>query len=298
MTNDKPKILKIDAPSSIEILAQDPEKAKLILEIKKFNRESDLLEPPDQPSNLAVRILKSPWSTIVGIILSSLITWYFTYQDIENVKNQAERDRQKDIYDILLDERQSIYHKNSEDCESFFHVSSAVFEGSEKIGNKNFSEIIDQLIPSIPHKNCQKVAENFATKISIGEVEQKSIQELDQTAEEVIEPGKEVIDKDIEELVSQLNGDQRKQASAALIQLSKTDKKQQVVNALINGIASLDEYRKNLYIAYILGKIDNWDSTDYQEVCNLKTSDYYNSDSTFRKRVNQAINKSKNPCPN
>lgn len=67
---------------------------------------------------------------------------------------------------------------------------------------------------------------------------------------------------------------------------------------MIKSINFYQRNRKNLYVAYILGKIDNWDSPDYQQVCNLKSSDYYKSDSTFRKRVDQAISKSKNPCSN
>lgn len=69
--------------------------------------------------------------------------------------------------------------------------------------------------------------------------------------------------------------------------------KPRVVNALIVGIVGDKEenpYLKNLYIAYTLANIKDWNSSEYGKVCNLKKSKNYN-DPTFKMRVNNAINK-------
>ena len=51
MSKDTTKIREFDTQEIKKILEEDPEKVKLILEIEKFNRESELLKVQHQPSN-------------------------------------------------------------------------------------------------------------------------------------------------------------------------------------------------------------------------------------------------------
>jgi hypothetical protein len=96
-------------------------------------------------------------------------------------------------------------------------------------------------------------------------------------------------------LIKKFTTSERKNASLTLSELANKDPEANplVVKGLIVGIVGDKEenaYLKNLYIAYTLAKINDWNSSEYGKVCNLKTSKNYN-DPTFKMRVNNAINK-------
>ena len=71
MSKHIPEIVEISPQETQKILEQDPEKAKIELEIKKFNRESEVLKIQHQPSNLGEKIVKSPWFKLLLAVLSS-----------------------------------------------------------------------------------------------------------------------------------------------------------------------------------------------------------------------------------
>ncbi|NCR39822.1 MAG: hypothetical protein GPJ21_08070 [Microcystis aeruginosa W13-11] len=212
--------------------------------------------------------------------------------EIKDLKEQAHKNRLKDIYGIFLTNTDVIYSKTPSECENFARITDAVYHGSEDLG-----PIFNRLAANVNATKCQSILWQLAEQ-QPNSNQPPSPEDKQQAQEQATSISKLKSDKvtiQIEDLIKKFTTSERKTASLTLSELANkdTEAKPRVVNALIGGIVGDKEenaYLKNLYIAYTLAKIKDWSSPQYQKVCNLKTSKNYN-DPTFKMRVNNAINK-------
>lgn len=132
----------------------------------------------------------------------------------------------------------------------------------------------------------------------------------EQSESAILPEQKKIVENaEVSALVNKLDTFDRYAASRELIK-QYTNESGTITNALINSIrkeGEENEYRQNLYVAYVLAKIPNgWSGTknQFQSICGLKNTENYKSDKTFHDRVNQAIKNYKNDlnqslqCPN
>ncbi|TRU93126.1 MAG: hypothetical protein EWV76_00230 [Microcystis novacekii Mn_MB_F_20050700_S1] len=261
----------------------NPEQAKIILEYEKLKEDNHWLKT---------------FLTFVAGALIPLIGLgpqiIQKQQEIQNLKEQAKKNIEKDIYGIFLTNRTVIYSTNPSECESFARITDAVYHGSEDLG-----PIFNRLADNVNAKNCKSILWQLEEQ-QPNSNQSPSPEDKQQAQEQATSISKLKSDKvtiQIEDLIKKFTTSKRKTASLTLSELANKDPeaKPRVVNALIGGIVGDNDnkenaYLKNLYIAYTLGKINDWNSSEYGKVCDLKKSKNYN-DPTFKMRVNNAINK-------
>ncbi|NCS77031.1 MAG: hypothetical protein GPJ17_07270 [Microcystis aeruginosa K13-07] len=261
-----------------ELSVGNPEQAKIILEYEKLKADNHWL--------------KTFLSFVAGALIPSFIlalTYYYKQkeiiqkqQEIQNLEEEAHKNRLKDIYGIFLTNRNVIYSTNPSECENFAKDLGPIFNRLAANVNatkcKSILWLLEEQQPNSnqpPSPEDKQQAQEQATSISKLKSDKVTIQ--------------------IEDLIKKFTTSERKTASLTLSELANKDPeaKPLVVNALIGGIVGDKEenaYLKNLYIAYTLANIKDWSSPQYQKVCDLKKSKNYN-DPTFKMRVNNAINK-------
>lgn len=251
----------------------NPEQAKIILEYEKLKEDNHWS--------------KSFLSFVAGALTSILLLVgqiSQKQQEIQNLEEEAHKNRLKDIYGIFLTNRNVIYSTNPSECENFAKDLGPIFNRLAANVNatkcKSILWLLEEQQPNSnqpPSPEDKQQAQEQATSISKLKSDKVTIQ--------------------IEDLIKKFTTSERKTASLTLSELANKDPeaKPLVVKALIGGIVGDNDnkenpYLKNLYIAYTLANIKDWSSPQYQKVCNLKTSKNYN-DPTFKMRVNNAINK-------
>ncbi|NCR07574.1 MAG: hypothetical protein GPI95_03995 [Microcystis aeruginosa LG13-11] len=268
----------------------NPEQAKIILEYEKLKEDNHW---------------SKPFLTFVAGALIPLIGLWLVARDkqqeiaqkdaeIQDLKEQAHKNRLKDIYGIFLTNRNVIYSTNPSECENFARITDAVYHGSKDLG-----PIFNRLADNVNATKCKSILWQFSEQ-QPHLYEPPSPENKQQAQEQATSISKLKSDKvtiQIEHLIQKFTTSERKTASLTLSELANKDPeaKPLVVKALIGGIVGDNDnkenpYLKNLYIAYTLANIKDWSSPQYQKVCNLKTSKNYN-DPTFKMRVNNAINK-------
>lgn len=268
----------------------NPEQAKIILEYEKLKEDNHWSKP-------FLTFVAGALIPLIGLVLVARDKQQEIAQkdaEIQDLKEQAHKNRLKDIYGIFLTNRTVIYSTNPSECENFARITDAVYHGSEDLG-----PIFNRLAANVNATKCQSILWQLEEQ-QPNSNQQPSPEDKQQAQEQATSISKLKSDKvtiQIEDLIKKFTTSERKTASLTLSELANKDPeaKPLVVNALIGGIVGDNDnkenpYLKNLYIAYTLGKIKDWSSPQYQKVCNLKTSKNYN-DPTFKMRVNNAINK-------
>jgi len=261
----------------------NPEQAKIILEYEKLKEDNHWL--------------KTFLTFVAGALIPALLLGLQIIQkdtEIKKLEEQAKKNIEKDIYGIFLTNRTVIYSKTPSECENFARITDAVYHGSEDLG-----PIFNRLADNVNAKNCKSILWQLEEQ-QPNSNQSPSPEDKQQAQEQATSISKLKSDKvtiQIEDLIKKFTTSDRKTASLTLSELANKDPeaKPRVVNALIGGIVGDNDnkenaYLKNLYIAYTLGKINDWNSSEYGKVCDLKKSKNYN-DPTFKMRVNNAINK-------
>lgn len=266
----------------------NPEQAKIILEYEKLKEDNHWSKP-------FLTFVAGALIPLIGLVLVARDKQQEIAQkdaEIQDLKEQAHKNRLKDIYGVFLTNRTVIYSTNPSECENFARITDAVYHGSEDLG-----PIFNRLAANVNATKCQSILWQLEEQ-QPNSNQQPSPEDKQQAQEQATSISKLKSDKvtiQIEDLIKKFTTSERKTASLTLSELANKDPEANplVVKALIVGIVGDKEenaYLKNLYIAYTLGKIKDWSSPQYQKVCNLKTSKNYN-DPTFKMRVNNAINK-------
>jgi hypothetical protein len=256
----------------------NPEQAKIILEYEKLKEDNHWSKP-------FLTFVAGALIPLIGLVLVARDKQQEIAQkdaEIQDLKEQAHKNRLKDIYGIFLTNRNVIYSTNPSECENFAKDLGPIFNRLAANVNatkcKSILWLLEEQQPNSnqpPSPEDKQQAQEQATSISKLKSDKVTIQ--------------------IEDLIKKFTTSERKTASLTLSELANKDPeaKPLVVNALIGGIVGDKEenaYLKNLYIAYTLANIKDWSSPQYQKVCDLKKSKNYN-DPTFKMRVNNAINK-------
>ncbi|NCR24981.1 MAG: hypothetical protein GPJ25_00495 [Microcystis aeruginosa LE13-04] len=271
-----------------ELSVGNPEQAKIILEYEKLKEDNHWSKP-------FLTFVAGALIPLIGLVLVARDKQQEIAQkdaEIQDLKEQAHKNRLKDIYGIFLTNRTVIYSTNPSECENFARITDAVYHGSEDLG-----PIFNRLAANVNATKCQSIlwqlAEQQPNSNQPPSPEDK--QQAQEQATSISELKSDKVTIQIEDLIKKFTTSERKNASLTLSELANKDPEANplVVKALIVGIVGDKEenaYLKNLYIAYTLAKINDWNSSEYGKVCNLKTSKNYN-DPTFKMRVNNAINK-------
>lgn len=271
-----------------ELSVGNPEQAKIILEYEKLKEDNHWSKP-------FLTFVAGALIPLIGLVLVARDKQQEIAQkdaEIQYLKEQAHKNRLKDIYGIFLTNRTVIYSTNPSECENFARITDAVYHGSEDLG-----PIFNRLAANVNATKCQSIlwqlAEQQPNSNQPPSPEDK--QQAQEQATSISELKSDKVTIQIEDLIKKFTTSERKNASLTLSELANKDPEANplVVKALIVGIVGDKEenaYLKNLYIAYTLAKINDWNSSEYGKVCNLKTSKNYN-DPTFKMRVNNAINK-------
>ncbi len=271
-----------------ELSVGNPEQAKIILEYEKLKEDNHWSKP-------FLTFVAGALIPLIGLVLVARDKQQEIAQkdaEIQYLKEQAHKNRLKDIYGIFLTNRTVIYSTNPSECENFARITDAVYHGSEELG-PNFN----RLAANVNATKCQSIlwqlAEQQPNSNQPPSPEDK--QQAQEQATSISELKSDKVTIQIEDLIKKFTTSERKNASLTLSELANKapEANPLVVKALIDGIVGDKEenaYLKNLYIAYTLAKINDWNSSEYGKVCNLKTSKNYN-DPTFKMRVNNAINK-------
>ena len=256
----------------------NPEQAKIILEYEKLKEDNHWSKP-------FLTFVAGALIPLIGLVLVARDKQQEIAQkdaEIQDLKEQAHKNRLKDIYGVFLTNRTVIYSTNPSECENFAKDLGPIFNRLAANVNatkcKSILWLLEEQQPNSnqpPSPEDKQQAQEQATSISKLKSDKVTIQ--------------------IEDLIKKFTTSERKTASLTLSELANKDPeaKPLVVNALIGGIVGDKEenaYLKNLYIAYTLANIKDWSSPQYQKVCDLKKSKNYN-DPTFKMRVNNAINK-------
>jgi len=107
-----------------ELSVGNPEQAKIILEYEKLKADNHWL--------------KTFLSFVAGALIPSFIlalTYYYKQkeiiqkqQEIQNLEEEAHKNRLKDIYGIFLTNRNVIYSTNPSECENFARITDAVYQ--------------------------------------------------------------------------------------------------------------------------------------------------------------------------
>ncbi|MDY7047840.1 MAG: hypothetical protein RPG89_04260 [Microcystis panniformis WG22] len=281
-----------------KLLQDDPEKVKIRLECEKLKREYHWQKSP--LINTSVSFVAGVLISLLGVLVQSYVVQKSTklandhQKEIKQMElnaqiKQAEESRKKDIYSIFIENRDSIYSEDTEKCKNFLHITRATYDNDPLL-----SPIIQRVIFGIKNQECKQSYTNAYIAIDAKKPESSEEKKLGQ--EKAMSISK-LDDKEqqIQNLIGQFTKPNRKIASLALSKLANDDKttKPLVVDNLIRNIVddgSDKAYVKNLYIAYTLANINDWNSEKYQRVCKLKESNYYN-DQTFATRVDNAIEK-------
>jgi len=271
-----------------ELSVGNPEQAKIILEYEKLKEDNHWSKP-------FLTFVAGALIPLIGLVLVARDKQQEIAQkdaEIQDLKEQAHKNRLKDIYGVFLTNRTVIYSTNPSECENFARITDAVYHGSEDLG-----PIFNRLAANVNATKCQSIlwqlAEQQPNSNQPPSPEDK--QQAQEQATSISELKSDKVTIQIEDLIKKFTTSERKNASLTLSELANKDPEANplVVKALIVGIVGDKEenaYLKNLYIAYTLAKINDWNSSEYGKVCNLKTSKNYN-DPTFKMRVNNAINK-------
>ena len=271
-----------------ELSVGNPEQAKIILEYEKLKEDNHWSKP-------FLTFVAGALIPLIGLVLVARDKQQEIAQkdaEIQYLKEQAHKNRLKDIYGIFLTNRTVIYSTNPSECENFARITDAVYHGSEDLG-----PIFNRLAANVNATKCQSIlwqlAEQQPNSNQPPSPEDK--QQAQEQATSISELKSDKVTIQIEDLIKKFTTSERKNASLTLSELANKapEANPLVVKALIVGIVGDKEenaYLKNLYIAYTLAKINDWNSSEYGKVCNLKTSKNYN-DPTFKMRVNNAINK-------
>jgi len=271
-----------------ELSVGNPEQAKIILEYEKLKEDNHWSKP-------FLTFVAGALIPLIGLVLVARDKQQEIAQkdaEIQDLKEQAHKNRLKDIYGIFLTNRTVIYSTNPSECENFARITDAVYHGSEDLG-----PIFNRLAANVNATKCQSIlwqlAEQQPNSNQPPSPEDK--QQAQEQATSISELKSDKVTIQIEDLIKKFTTSERKNASLTLSELANKDPEANplVVKGLIVGIVGDKEenaYLKNLYIAYTLAKINDWNSSEYGKVCNLKTSKNYN-DPTFKMRVNNAINK-------
>jgi hypothetical protein len=273
-----------------ELSVGNPEQAKIILEYEKLKEDNHWSKP-------FLTFVAGALIPLIGLVLVARDKQQEIAQkdaEIQYLKEQAHKNRLKDIYGIFLTNRTVIYSTNPSECENFARITDAVYHGSKDLG-----DILNRLGNHVKAEKCREILWQLEEQ-QPNSNQPPSPEDKQQAQEQATIISKLKSDKvtiQIEDLIKKFTTSERKTASLTLSELANkdTEAKPLVVNALIRGIVGDNDnkenpYLKNLYIAYTLAKIKDWSSPQYQKVCNLKTSKNYN-DPTFKMRVNNAINK-------
>ena len=268
----------------------NPEQAKIILEYEKLKEDNHWSKP-------FLTFVAGALIPLIGLVLVDRGKQQEIAQkdaEIQNLKEQAHKNILKDIYGIFLTNRNVIYSTNPSECENFARITDAVYHGSKDLG-----PIFNRLADNVNATKCKSILWQFSEQ-QPNSNQPPSPEDKQQAQEQATSISKLKSDKvtiQIEDLIKKFTTSERKTASLTLSELANKDPeaKPRVVNALIGGIVGDNDnkenaYLKNLYIAYTLGKINDWNSSEYGKVCDLKKSKNYN-DPTFKMRVNNAINK-------
>lgn len=110
----------------------------------------------------------------------------------------------------------------------------------------------------------------------------------------------QIIEQDFYSLVKEFRGDERLIASDKLV-LAHNEHPEAVVNSLINGVLPEKNkwsYRVNLYIAFTLARVEpSWNGSKEQlgKIEELKEAGNFKKDSTFRRRVKEALDNYSGP---
>lgn len=302
---------KLDESPDVNVLLEDlakfeekdRERIKVALEAKKIKRDGHWTRSP--LTNVFV-------SFVAGIIIPLVVLLPTVDQktreldqktielqqkdrEIDALKEQASKNRLKDIYAIFVENREEIYSTNVEKCKSFGKVTAAIFNGDPELAS-----ILDNLSSSVDNTECKAFLQNKSAAVDTNQpISPGEKKQAKDNAGRISQLSNDKMKKQIQNLIGQFTTPTRKIASFALSDLANKDTtkdkntKSQIVDILIDSILpekSDDAYRKNLYIAYTLANIDDWNSENYQKFCKLKKSDKYD-DQTFKKRVDNAIKK-------
>jgi len=271
-----------------ELSVGNPEQAKIILEYEKLKEDNHWSKP-------FLTFVAGALIPLIGLVLVARDKQQEIAQkdaEIQDLKEQAHKNRLKDIYGIFLTNRTVIYSTNPSECENFARITDAVYHGSKDLG-----DILNRLGNHVKAEKCREILwqleEQQPNSNQPPSPEDK--QQAQEQATSISELKSDKVTIQIEDLIKKFTTSERKNASLTLSELANKDPEANplVVKALIVGIVGDKEenaYLKNLYIAYTLAKINDWNSSEYGKVCNLKTSKNYN-DPTFKMRVNNAINK-------
>jgi hypothetical protein len=274
-----------------ELLELDPEKAKIRLQYEQLKQENHWTKSP--LINFLVSFVAGALISLMSISIQNNWQQGIKDEEINNLKEQAEKDMIKDIYAIFVQNRDTIYSQDIDKCRSFAYVTAAIYGSKVELAT-----ILDNLVSNVKTKECKSAFKITSNGITEAKTIDEPVSPKDKTkaadkADKALNAGNDKIKSQIEGLIQQFTQPDRKIASLALSDLANKDKtkKSQVVDALIRSIVKKESdgaYRINLYIAYTLAHIENWNSDKYQSVCRLKESKYY-SEQTFATRVNNAI---------
>ena len=115
-----------------ELSVGNPEQAKIILEYEKLKEDNHWSKP-------FLTFVAGALIPLIGLVLVARDKQQEIAQkdaEIQYLKEQAHKNRLKDIYGIFLTNRTVIYSTNPSECENFARITDAVYHGSEDLGPK------------------------------------------------------------------------------------------------------------------------------------------------------------------
>lgn len=212
----------------------NPEQAKIILEYEKLKEDNHWSKP-------FLTFVAGALIPLIGLVLVARDKQQEIAQknreiaqkdaEIQDLKEQAHKNRLKDIYGIFLTNRNVIYSTNPSECENFAHITDAVYHGSEDLG-----PIFNRLAANVNATKCQSIlwqlAEQQPNSNQPPSPEDKQQAQEQATSISELKSGEVTIQ--IENLIKKFTTSERKTASLTLSELANKDPeaKPRVVKAL------------------------------------------------------------------
>jgi hypothetical protein len=107
-----------------ELSVGNPEQAKIILEYEKLKEDNHWSKP-------FLTFVAGALIPLIGLVLVARDKQQEIAQkdaEIQDLKEQAHKNRLKDIYGIFLTNRNVIYSTNPSECENFARITDAVYQ--------------------------------------------------------------------------------------------------------------------------------------------------------------------------
>jgi hypothetical protein len=224
----------------------NPEQAKIILEYEKLKEDNHWSKP-------FLTFVAGALIPLIGLVLVARDKQQEIAQkdaEIQDLKEQAHKNRLKDIYGIFLTNRNVIYSTNPSECENFARITDAVYHGSKDLG-----DILNRLGNHVKAEKCREILwqleEQQPNSNQPPSPEDK--QQAQEQATSISELKSDKVTIQIEDLIKKFTTSERKNASLTLSELANKDPEANplVVKALIVGIVG-DRKRTHILKTCIL----------------------------------------------